>query len=280
MSLPAPRTGHDRRSLRERVERRVYRRYKGLRQSLGQGLPRIHVFVAGLQRSGTNMLMEVLEWSPYTDVYHETDRRAFNAVYEMREPAVIHALAHVSRAPFFIVKSLCELDRLGDLLDGFAPAKAVWIVRHYHDSTNSAVRSFGNFVQQMRRLAQNKDSDAWRGRGMSDATQALLRRVADLDPSEHDGAAMMWYYRNVLFFEQALHQDRRVALLRYEDWVRQPEGKLDSLCRFIGVPDCGPWMTRYIHGASVRKIQPPVLLPEVEAACAALMARFMELEHL
>ena len=117
MSESTPRPSYDRRSLRERAERRLYRVYKGLRQRLGQGLPRTHVFVAGQQRSGTNMLMEVLEWSPYTDVYHETDPRAFTPGYEMRETAVIQDLARASRAPFFIVKSLCELDRLRSLLD-------------------------------------------------------------------------------------------------------------------------------------------------------------------
>lgn len=280
MSLPTPHTGHDRRALRERLERSLFRGYKGLRQRWDRGLPRIHVFVAGMQRSGTNMLMEVLEWSPYTDVYHETDRRAFTPLYEMREPQVIEGLARSSPAPFFVIKSLCELDRLRTLMDRFEPARTVWIARHYHDSTNSAVRSFGNFVPQMRRLAQDKGSDAWRGRGMSDATQSLLRRVVGLSPTEADGAAMMWYYRNVLFFEQALDRDPRVALLRYEDWVGAPEAKLGSLCRFLGLPGCGPWMTRYIHAGSVRKTRPPTLLPEVEAACAGLMARFMSLEAL
>jgi hypothetical protein len=271
--------GNDRRLLRERVERRAYRFIKRLSQRWGQGLPRTHVFVAGVQRSGTNMLMEVLEWSPHTDVYHETDPRAFDE-YEMRDPAVIQALARQSKAPFFVVKSLCELDRVRWLLDAFAPAKAIWIVRDYHDSSNSAVRSFPNFVPQMKRLSKNKGSDGWRGRGMSDATQALLRRVVDLGPSEADGAAMMWFYRNVLFFEQTLHEDSRVAVQCYEDWVRHPQAKLDSLCRFLGLPSCGPWMTRYIHATSVRRTQRPALLPEVESACAGLMARFAELRHL
>jgi hypothetical protein len=224
--------------------------------------------------------MEVLEWSPYTDVYHETDPRAFTPGYEMREPAVIQDLARASKAPFFIVKSLCELDRLRNLLDEFVPAKAVWIVRHYHDSTNSAVRSFRNFVPQMKRLARNKDSDAWRGRGMSDATQALLREVAALDPGEPDGAAMMWYYRNVLFFEQGLYEDPRVALLSYEDWTREPAAKLERLCRFLDLPGCSTWMTRYIHAGSVRKNQPPALRPVVESACAGLMTRFAEVARL
>lgn len=280
MNLPTPRTGHDRRTLRERIERRLYRRYKALRLKLGTELPRMHVFVAGMQRSGTNMLMEVLEWNRHTDVYHETDRRAFDGLYLMRDAKVIHKLSAASQAPFFIIKSLGELDMLSALLEDFTPAKAVWIVRHYHDSSNSAVRSFGNFVPQMRRLAQDKDADVWRGRGMSDATQMQLKMVAALDPTELDGAAMMWYYRNVLFFEQSLDRDPRVAVLRYEDWVREPQSRLESLCRFLGLPDCGPWMTRYIHTTSVRKTQQPTLLPEVESVCAELMARFDKLKQL
>ena len=115
---------------------------------------------------------------------------------------------------------------------------------------------------------------------MSDETQALLKQVVELRPSEYDGAAMMWYYRNVLFFEKGLHQDNRVALLRYEDWVRQPQDKLDTLSRFIGLPGSGPWMTRYIHGASIRKTTPPPLLPEVEAACGNLLSKFLEVKPL
>ncbi len=280
MSPALPHTGHDRRTLKERVERRLYRGYKAIRQRWGTRLPRTHVFVAGMQRSGTNMLMEVLEWNRHTDVYHETDCRAFDERYLMREAGIIHELARVSPAPFFVIKRLGELDRLAGFLDDFAPAKAVWIVRNYHDSSQSAVRSFANFVPQMRRLAANREADLWRGRGMSEATQRLLQRVVELGPSELDGAAIMWYYRNVLFFEQDLDHDPRVALLRYEDWVREPERKLQSLCRFLDMPDCGPWMTRYIHSASVRKTQPPTLLPQVESVCAELMSRFDSLERL
>lgn len=279
MSAPArgpaaPHTGHDRRSLRERVERRLFRGYKILRQRVGPALPRTHVFVAGMQRSGTNMLMEVLEWSRHTDVYHETDLRAFTRGYEMREIAVIRELAAHSRAPFFVIKSLCELDRLRALLDEFAPAKAIWIVRDYHDSSRSAVRSFGNFVPQLRRLAKDRAAGAWRGRGMSDDTQALLRELAMLELSELDGAALMWYYRNVLYFEQGLDADRRVTLLRYEDLALEPQATVCRLGKAIGLPDCRAWMTRYAHAGSVRKVPASLLLPAVEAVCAGLMQRF------
>ncbi len=279
MNPVVPHTGHDRRSLRERVERRIYRRYKSIRHYLGTGLPRTHVFVAGMQRSGTNMLMETLEWNLHTDVYHETDERAFEN-YEMRPVSVIQDLAQRSQAPFFIIKALCELDRIRNFLDTFTPAKAIWIVRHYHDSTNSAIRSFRNFAPQVMRLAKNRDSDGWRGRGMSDHTQALLQAIARADMDEASAAALTWYYRNVLFFEQSLDQDARACLLHYEDLVRDPAGKITALCDFLGLPGCGPWMTRYIHAHSVRKTQPPTLMPEVEQACAMLMDRFTQLPRL
>lgn len=279
MSKPSRETGYDVRSLRERLERLLFRGYKRVRQRMDMALPRTHVFVAGMQRSGTNMLMETLEWSPYTDVYHETDPRAFDN-YEMRPQPDIQALARRSPAPFFVIKALCELDLIRQLMDGFAPAKAVWIVRHYHDSTNSAIRSFGNFVPQLKRLARHKDSDGWRGRGMSDATQELIRRLYHPEMGEASAAALTWYYRNILFFEQALDRDARVALIAYEDLVRDPATRLAALCNFLALPGFSPWMTRFIHAASVRKAPPPALEPQVEAVCAGLMNRFATLPRL
>ena len=276
-SNPVPRTGHDRRSLRERAERKFFRGYKAVRQRIGPRLPRTHVFVAGMQRSGTNMLMELLDWSRHTDVYHETDPRAFTPGYEMRAPGVIHTLAQRSQAPFFVIKSLCELDRLRELLDDFAPAKAVWIVRDYHDSSRSAVRSFGNFVPQLRRLARDKSAGAWRGRGMSDETQAVLREMASLELSELDGAALMWYYRNILYFEQGLDVDSRVKMIRYEDLVANPLTMLLQIASFLDLSDCSPRMTRYVKtGKSLRRNQKSQvsLLTQVDARCRELLERF------
>lgn len=82
-----PREGRDRRSLRERVELPTYGIFKAVKQRLYHGLPRTCVFVAGMHRSGTNMLMEVLDWNGLTDVYHEADLRAFTPGYEMRDTA-------------------------------------------------------------------------------------------------------------------------------------------------------------------------------------------------
>ncbi len=272
-----PTTGKDRRSPRERMERRLWRAWKALRHKLGTGDPRQHVFVAGMQRSGTNMLMEILEWSAHTDVYHETDPRAFKR-YEMRPRPVIHALAEHSTAPFFIIKSLCELDQLGELMDEFRPARTLWIVRAYDDSVSSAIRSFGNFAIQLHRLALDKNGNGWRGRGMSDETQAILRRFDRPDLNEASAAALMWYYRNILFFEQGLDRNPSVKVLFYEDLVTHPDSALRDIMDFLGMPGWSPWLTRYIHAGSVRKSPSTDIDPAVRGVCDTLTARFERLK--
>jgi len=156
----------------------LWRRTKTLHQRVFSRPVAEYVLVAGMQRSGTNLLMDILDANADTRVFHETDPRAFER-YEMRDLAVIRRLAQHCPAPVFVIKALCELDRIKDLMDAFRPAKTVWVVRDWRDSVNSALKSFGNFVPQWNRLARGDASD-WRGRGMSAATRELLDVVAGI----------------------------------------------------------------------------------------------------
>jgi hypothetical protein len=267
-------TGHDARSLPLRIRHALWRHGKALRQRV---LPRPvaqHVFVAGMQRSGTNLLMDVLDASLATQVFHETDPRAF-ARYQMRDLAVIRQLAQASPAPVFVIKALCELDRIRALMDTFSPAKTLWMVRDWRDSARSAVKSFGNFVPQWQRLAHG-DADDWRGRGMSPATRELLTALYRQDASEAEGAAIMWFYRNVLFFEQLLAADPRVRLVFYEDLVRDPAREVSALYDFVGLPVSAGIAGR-IHARSVKHRAPADISPEVASLCDELLARFRAL---
>lgn len=232
-------------------------------------------FVAGVQRSGTNMLMDVLEQSLLTDVYHERDPRAFDN-YIMRDIDTIAALHRRCRAPHFIIKSLCELQRLPQLRERFPEARIVWILRHYDDVVNSMLVSFRNHASQIRRLAEDKLSVDWRGEGMSDATQQLLKRFAGPELTDASGAALMWYLRNVLFFEQGLAGDPRVMLVSYEDLVSVPEAEFARIFQFIGLP-YRSWHSRKVVASSIRKRQPPGIDPAVRQECEQLLNRFQQL---
>lgn len=274
--MNTPATGHDARSVTTRARHIAWRVGKALRQRILPQPRTQHVFVAGMQRSGTNLLMEVFDASLSTDVYHETDPRAFER-YEMRDVARIRALAARSTAPVFVIKALCELDRIRSLMDEFAPAKTLWVVRDWRDSVHSAVKSFGNFVPQWRRLAAG-DSRDWRGRGMSADTRALLARLLRDDASEAEGAAIMWYYRNVLFFEQTLETDPRVKVLFYERLVQAPLDAVAQVYDFIGLPGFSARIAARIHARSVKHRAPEGVSQDVAALCDALLGRFAALQ--
>jgi hypothetical protein len=234
--------------------------------------PQTFVFVAGMQRSGTNMLMDLLEQSFAADVFHERDPRAFHQ-YRMRDRAVIRRLADRSAAPLFVIKALCELHELRSLMQMFAPAKTLWIVRDYADAVNSALASFRHFGRQVARIAGNRLVDDWRAGGMSEETHAIVRRLHHPQMSDATAAAVIWYFRNILFFEQGFEHDERVKLISYETLVQEPEREGRQIFDFLGIP-FSTRITRKVSRASIRKKPAPEIDSEVSDLCQTLMLRF------
>lgn len=244
------------------------------RHLLGAEQARRHVFVAGVQRSGTNMMMDVLEKSYETDVYHERDPRAFDN-YQMRERPVIHRLAERSPAPVFIIKALCELQDLRTLMAEFPPAQTVWVMRHYEDVVNSMLVSFRNQAKQVRRIVEQRSDGWWLGRGMSDATYQTLCRLAPPELDDANAAALQWYLRNQLFFDQGFDRDPRVLAVKYENLVSDPQRQFRHIFAFLGL-NYTPRVAASVFASSVRRRAAPPLWPEVRALCEELDAH---IEH-
>ncbi len=217
----------------DKLRRLTHRKSKTVRQRLA-GPPagaKQTVFVAGVQRSGTNMVMDVLERSWQTEVFHEFDGRAFDN-YMMRPPAVIGGLIDASPAPWVIVKALHEGHDLAGLLDRYRPARAIWMFRGFDDMINSNMANWPGGRNQIEDIVAARDRDGaqgqgpepagWRGRGMTEATLATVK--AHYRPAMNDASALglFWFYRNQLFFDQGFEADRRVALVRYDSLVGAP----------------------------------------------------------
>lgn len=259
------------------IELRMFLAKKRLLQRLyGSPSQKETLFVAGNQRSGTNMLMDVLERSMTTEVFHEKDDRAYRN-YLMRELPVLRELHQESRASMVVYKALCELDRIRELLTAFEPARVVWIVRDYRDGVNSMLRSFGDsFIPQLRRIVNERSPRDWRARGMSDETHEFARAVLADGPNAATAAAFQWYSRNVLFFEQALSGDPRACVVRYERLVTEPHAEFTRICEFAGIP-LAERMLAGISPASIGKNPAPDIAADVAGACTALLDSFAEL---
>ena len=232
------------------------------------------IFVAGVQRSGTNMTMNILERSLDTDLYHERDERAFKD-YEMRPLDVIHWLVDSSKAPHVVIKALCELQEVGLLLDEFDPAKVIWVVRDYQDVVNSHLALWSGMPDSIRKITEDRNSAGWRGRGMSDETHELVCKLYTPEMTNSSACALFWYLRNILFFEQQLDRDNRVVVVRYESMVTEPQDYLSKVMDFIGI-EYSPWLSKNVFASSIRRRPAPDVDPVIQHLCEGLHERFLE----
>ena len=232
------------------------------------------LLVAGVQRSGTNMVMDVLERSYATEVYHERDPRAF-ANYQLREEEVIQSLIAHSRSPLVVVKCLMESQKLSSLMNAFVPARALWVFRDYHDAVNSMMRSFCNQANQVNRIVQDRDSDGWLGDCMSDATHEIISRLTTPDLDDANAAAIQWYFRNVRFYEQRLDRSPEMLAVHYDDLVTEPGEQFKRVFDFAGI-EFSPRVLRRVRDSSIRRRLPPELREDVEDLCQQLYVRLKE----
>ncbi len=250
---------------------------KQLRQRLKYGIGeqlnnKQCVFVAGVQRSGTNMLMDIMERSMETDVYHERDHRAFQS-YEMKPTDVIHQIFKKSISPVFVIKALCELDKLKMLMDEFEPAKSIWVLRHYGDVVNSMVRSFPNQSTLVRNIVFDKEREGWPGRSMSNKTHSIVKRLSRDELNRESAAALIWYFRNILYFEQNLEKGSRVKLIKYESMVSHPEKDFRRIFDFLELR-FKPSFIDKVSDHSVRKNELPPIRPDIQKLNENLLERF------
>jgi len=108
---------------------------------------------------------------------------------------------------------------------------------------------------------------------MSQQTKQQLGHCVHLGMNEVSAVAVQWYFRNILFFEQNLHDDDNVLLVNYEKLVTQPVNEVQRICRFLGIT-FNKRMSDDIFSGSISLRKKPDIDPEVRELCGQLMARF------
>lgn len=227
------------------------------------------LFVAGVQRSGTNMAMEVLEASREVDTVHERDPRGFENFMMRPEPAIVKLMDGLRR-PVFAIKALHESERVTGLLTTFAPARAIWVYRNPDSVIGSLRRSWPTGRNQLEDIVADPARAGWRGAGMSAATLATLRAVHTPDLDQEAAQALFYVYRNQLLFDQGLDRDPRVLLVNYDHLTAAPESEVRRIAAFVGIV---PTRRMIAHPRPVRPSRPVPLPAPIRALADAMHAR-------
>jgi hypothetical protein len=246
--------------------------------------PQTVVLILGCQRSGTSLTYWIFERDFNTKIYRESsslssqdtvERLRLNPLPEIRETIARHDV------PLVVMKPLVESQRARELLQELPGSKVLWLYRHYQDVASSNLKAFGmdNGISDIRPIALGDESN-WRAQNATEETRAIIRRFFADDMNPYDAAALFWYVRNRLFFDQGLDRDpQRAMLCRYEDLAVDPAGMMRRVYAFIGTPYPGDGIVQDVHPQSVGKGKKIALSPEVEQLCNDLLERMERLNE-
>jgi len=185
-------------------------------------------------------------------------------------------LGRIRRLPFEVVaaKPLVESASATALMDAVGAVKALWMLRHYPEVARSNVSRFGmdNPYRDLEPI-RSRDAQDWRYRGATEETCETVTDLLSRKLTPFDAAALFWWTRNQLYFDQRLWQDGRIRILRYERACNQPGEVVRSLSGHIGVPLPLDSITSRVRA------QPPhpkarELDPDVEQLCRKLWDSF------
>jgi hypothetical protein len=147
--------------------------------------------------------------------------------------------------------------------------------RHFTDVVHSKLNRFRAQIDHLRAIVDRRVGD-WRSELLSDETRSVVCRFFSDNMSRSDAAALMWYARNMLFFELRLNEHADVVLCKYEDLVKSPSAIMRELYSFLRAPYPGDVIIRTIDTKSVGGGEKIVLSPDVIKCCSDLAGRFEE----
>lgn len=254
------------------LERSADRSLKILwRAKPGRAGETVPVFIVGAQRSGTTMLGNCLGRSPEIENLGENDTRAFEQ-NSLKDLNSVSDLVDMSPYRFLIFKPLKDSCSILDLLQLNPTGMAIWMYRDFADRVNSAVKRFGRHPLDVFGNYKKNGTEAWQLIGLDKDDSEFIRSL-DIDRlSANDGAALMWYVRNKLFFNLDLQNSSRVRLFSYDAFVNNASHEMESLSDFLKF-NFSPRMVAGVHGQSLRKTSPPEIESSIEKLCVSLYER-------
>jgi len=262
---------------RRALARRGRRLLKFVSQRLGPPPrdPRT-VFVLGCQRSGTDMLMRIIDAAPGAWVYDEDSPAAFHD-FMLRPLGVIDKLVRRARGDVVVFKSICDSHRADEFLARYPRSRVIWIYRRYQDVANSAVVKWQDHQRDIMRWIHQRDLEKleWRGERLP---EDFVSWVDDLDPdglTPHEGAALFWILRNRFYFDLGLQDRHDVHLVRYEELVQDPVPCATGVFEFLGLP-FDPSYVADLRTSSIGKRPLPEIREEIALRCEELIERLDE----
>jgi hypothetical protein len=254
---------------RARALARVSKRILGIARARAGKSP---VLIAGMQRSGTTMLMNIFHLHPDTEVHDEAPRSRVFLDFRVRSMDVLHRSINASRYPFPCYKIISDSHILPRFLKEFQSARVIWMYREPGPNAESRLKKWPHATAAIRLVADAQPGGGWFAEGVSESVRHRLRALDTPRFTDFDWACLAWWVRNQLYLELQLPTETRVKLLRYETLSTNPAETMRRLFEWLGM-DWSPPSMRFVHARSLRKPNLPAMNGQVKDLCDDLLSR-------
>jgi hypothetical protein len=258
---------------RARAAARVSKKLFGFTQGASQKSP---VLIAGLQRSGTTMLMNIFHLHSDTEVFDEARASKTFVDFRIRSLDAVKQGIAESHYRFPCFKIIADSHILPAIMRGLPDAKVVWMYRDPGANASSRLKKFPHATAAIRAVCEGKPGGGWFAEGVSPAVRQTLQVLDRSRFSEYDYACLVWWVRNQLVLDLGLADEPRVRLLRYETLVVDPGWTMRGLYDWLDMPWSAASL-RFVHARSLHTPNQPPLDPQIAPLCHSLLQRLDEL---
>jgi hypothetical protein len=245
---------------------------KELKARFWPSIDAVPILVFGLQRSGTTMLIQVLQLNPHVYVFNETDKSKVFLHHMLRNDEVVRQTLQESRFPFVAYKPISDSHRADDLLKRYSKGWGIWMFRSFRDVANSTDRKWQNAERAIRIVCTGGSGGGWFQEGVTPESLSLLRSVYHESLSRQDCLCLVWWARNRLVVEGRLSTLPNLVLVDYNRLVKNKSLEFRHLFSRLGIPFREADIDA-VHPGSINKHDMPPLDPTVESLCQELTSQ-------
>ncbi|MEM8584507.1 MAG: sulfotransferase [Bacteroidota bacterium] len=233
------------------------------------------VCIVGCQRSGSTMLYKIFCKDPRTKVYQEfSSLSSDDKQHKIRLNPIEKVAKTISRIkhPVVVLKPLVESQRIDALSQISKNTKYIWLYRNFEDVAASNLKKFGkeNGLKNLKPVVSGEKNN-WRSEHLSSNIVQRVRGFHSSSITQVDAAALFWWVRNQLYFQQNLNQNDRVYTCQYESLVTDPIAEMKKIYAFLSISYPGNHIVSDVHSHSIGKGKDIQLAKEIKAICSSTL---------